>query len=227
MLDGEVGITAGSDAFTLKKGRAVLHEPMEFHRIRSTGNSTPTVIIFSFAAENMPKYQSKIFEITDLKEPANILKNLHEYFKFDGMFLVDIKNRSEVFYQLALKELESFVLRTISRQMKTKKIQKSRTAMNYSTIINIMEENLGKNLSVAEIAELCSMSEVNLKKTFSLYSGMGVMAYFNRLKTTAAITMLKNGMTVQETADSLGFANQNYFSTVFKRINGHSPSYYK
>ncbi len=227
VLDGEVGITAGNEAYTLKKGRAVLHEPMEFHRIRSVGNYTPTVIIFSFAAENMPQYQSKIFEISDTREPSKVLDNICEAFDYEGIHTTAIKDEESIYYQLALKGLEAFLLRTISRQMQTKKLLKSRTEKNYTGIINVMEENLGKSLSVGEIAELCNMSEVNLKKTFSLYAGMGVMAYFNRLKATVAISMLKNGMTVQETASALGFSNQNYFSTVFKRIIGQPPSYYK
>lgn len=228
VLNGELGITAGSDAFTLKKGRAVLHEPMEFHRLRSVGGSSPTVVIFSFAAENMPKYQSKIFEVLDLKEPPHILEDMHEAFDFsDLIYLSGVKENSETRYQLALKSLESFILRLISRQMNTKKFKKSRTAEHYSKIITVMEDNIDKNLSVSDIAELCNMSEINLKKTFSLYAGMGVTAYFNTLKVSTAISMLKNGMTVSETAAALGFANQNYFSTVFRRINGHSPSYYK
>ena len=56
---------------------------------------------------------------------------------------------------------------------------------------------------------------------------MGVMAYFNKMKIESAQNLIKNGMTVQETANMLGFSNQNYFSTVFKRITGKSPTFYK
>ena len=227
VLDGELGITAGNDAFTLTKGQAVLHEPTEFHRLRSVGGSSPTAIILSFSAENMPEYTSKIFDITDLKEPEKILNSIYENFIIVGICIADIKEKNETHYQLVIKSLESFLIHAISHQTKPKKISKSRTEKHYSTIINVMMDNLDKNLSVAELARLCNMSEVNLKKTFSLYAGMGVMAYFNNLKITSAIPMIQGGMTVQEVASSLGFANQNYFSTVFKRIDGHSPSYYK
>lgn len=56
---------------------------------------------------------------------------------------------------------------------------------------------------------------------------MGVIHYFNHLKIMAATEMLKNGLTVKETATALGFANQNYFSTVFKRITWSAPTHYK
>jgi len=52
---------------------------------------------------------------------------------------------------------------------------------------------------------------------------MGIMEYFNSIKMFRAQTLLKEGYTVKETALSLGFCDQNYFSTVFKRVMGKSP----
>ena len=228
VTDGEIGVTAGSDVFVLKKGQAVIHEPMEFHRLWSEGNSNPDIIIFSFAASNTPKLNSKIFEINDLSAPAYILKQLQKAFVFSGGINVrGIVSENTPDYQLAVKSLELFLLSLFSQKFITKPTRKTISAKNYSTIVTILENNIDKNLSVPDIAALCNMSIPNLKKTFSAYSGIGIMNYFNRLKITAAETMLKNGMTVSETADALGFSNQNYFSTVFKRISGFSPLEYK
>lgn len=227
VLDGHLGVTAGSELFILQKGQAVIHEPMEFHRLWSEGNSRPQIIIFSFSAVGMPKYSSKIFEIPNTEKPKAILKDIYSSFKISQSNVVGILENDNVNYQIALKQLEIFILNTISQKIQKDGTVKSQTAKNYATIVNVMESNIDKNLSVLEISDLCHMSEINLKKTFSRYSGMGVMAYFNQLKINASISMLKNGMTVQETANALGFSNQNYFSTVFKRITGHPPTYYK
>lgn len=224
---GELGITAGSDVFMLKKGQAVIHEPMEFHRLWSEGKVETEYIIFSFKASGVPKISSKIFEIKDLDITYAILKNIQENFKVHHNNVVEINDPDGVAYQTTIKELEMFILETLSERIEKRKDVKTQPAKNYTRIVNIMESNIDKKLSVAEIAKLCNMSEVNLKKTFSRYSGMGVMEYFNHLKITAAIERLKRGETVQETADSLGFLNQNYFSTVFKRITGKNPTYYK
>lgn len=53
------------------------------------------------------------------------------------------------------------------------------------------------------------------------------MKYFNRIKITRATDMIKCGVPVEEVALALGFANQNHFSTVFRRITGNPPSYYR
>ena len=100
-------------------------------------------------------------------------------------------------------------------------------AKNYARAMSVLENHIHQNLSVGEIARLCNMSEISLQKTFSKYAGIGVRQYYNRLKITAATQMLQAGVAVKECAKLLGFANQNYFSTVFKRITGTSPADYK
>ncbi len=227
VTEGELGITAGGDVFMLKKGQAVIHEPMEFHRLWNEGKVKTEYIIFSFKAKGVPKFSSNIFEIKDLAIPGEILNHIQENFKIHNNNVIEIQDPDSINYQIAIKELEMFILNTLSQKIEKSGKVKSQPAKNYTRIVNIMESNIDKNLSVWDIAKLCNMSEVNLKKTFSRYSGMGVMAYFNHLKVTAAIERLKRGETVQETANALGFSNQNYFSTVFKRITGKNPTYYK
>ena len=55
---------------------------------------------------------------------------------------------------------------------------------------------------------------------------MGIHKYLLKLKTAAAIQLLQQGCSVNEVSRQLGFANQNYFSTVFKRETGLPPSRY-
>lgn len=224
VMEGEIGVTAGSDVYLLKKGQAIIHEPMEFHRLWSEGNTCPHIIIFSFDAENMPEFTSKIFEIQDKTKAVEILFEMKEKFEIDGGNVKAVKESSQVLYQLTLKKLESFILTALSQKAKKGRVLKSRMAENYTNIVTVLEKNINKNMSVAEIADMCNMSEINLKKTFSKYAGMGVMNYFNQVKITAAKSMLKEGLTVKETAEKLGFSNQNYFSTVFKRVTGKAPS---
>jgi len=47
------------------------------------------------------------------------------------------------------------------------------------------------------------------------------------MKITSARLMLQRGQTVSTVSESLGFSNQFYFSSVFKKITGITPSKYK
>lgn len=227
VMDGQIGVTANTEVFTLSKGQAILHEPMEFHRLWNVENQCTTIIVFSFKAESVPNYHSKTFEIQDINAAKNVLRRIQSSFCFENRNLIGIKEGSITKSQIALKYLETFILELFNQQLEVHTSMSSRSMKNYTTIVNILESNVDQNLDIAEIARLCNMSEINLKQTFSKYAGMGVKNYFNRLKVNAAIPMIQNGATVQEVSDSLGFSSPNYFSTVFKRITGHVPSYYR
>lgn len=226
VTDGQVGVTAGTDVFVLEKGQAVIHEPMEFHRLWAEGNAQAGILILTFAADGVPHYADKFFPHADVDAAKAVLQSLRSCFQTSNMDLTGIMPEMDLKSQLALKDLELFILRLLSQKANVPALT-SRPARNYATIVKVLEDHIHQNLSIADIAKLCSMGEVSIKQTFSRFAGMGVMHYFNRLKVTYAIDLLQKGATVQEVATALGFANQNYFSTVFKRITGKSPSAYK
>lgn len=228
VLDGRLGITAGSNIHILEKGQAVIHEPMEFHSLWSEGGTSPTVVIFSFDCINMPCYSSKILQFPNTHHPLEILNQLHSSFRImHSANFLDIKKQDSIKHHLAIKAFELFLLNLINTDAGSDSILQTRSAQYFSKAVTILEENISKNLSVSEISVLTNIGIVNLKKIFSKYSGMGVIAYFTKMKTTAAISMLKSGMNVNEVSSALGFSNQNYFSTVFKRTTGYPPSHYK
>jgi len=223
---GKLGIVADTNAFILKQGQAILHEPWEFHRLWNE-DKTSEFITFTFTAENMPSYTSKIFEIKDLDKINNILEEMHSVYIFKGGHITQSRINCEIKSQIIIKTLESFFLEAISQKALAKEIYQGKTAKSYAMIVNLLENNLDKNLSLDEIATLCSMSKANLVKIFSKYSGMGVISYYNQMKINYAVPMLKGNMSIKEVAEKLGFENQNYFCTVFKKIKGKAPSHYR
>lgn len=225
--DGVLGVTAGSDVYVLTKGQAIIHEPMEFHALWSEGGTSPTVIVITFSASNIPCYSSKIFDSCDSLRAKEILDRLKKNFDIPINSFIGIKNENSTDYQIAVKELEIFLLSTLPKAGHKAQVLSSQSAKNYAKIVKILENNIDKRLSVSDIARLANMSEINLKKTFSKYAGTGVIAYFTELKINAAITLIRGGASVKECAMSLGFDNQNYFSATFKRVTGKRPSEYK
>ncbi len=227
VVDGKIGVTAESEVLMLEKGQAILHAPMHFHSLWSEGGTTPTVIFFSFKADGVPEYSSRIFHVEDISVPLEILDLIQSGFVMRDIHVDAITNTADFKYRFAVKKLELFLLEALSQNPGKSTAVKSRSAINFSVIMHILENNIDKNLSVTDIAQMCNMSENTVKKTFSKYSGMGIMHYFNNLKITAGISMLQEGLSVKETARLLGFEDQSYFSTVFKRITGYSPRSYK
>ncbi len=223
--EGKIGVTAGTDAFYLKKGQAIIHEPWEFHKLWSESDDVE-IIVFTLLIENIPKNYSKIFEVENLDIPDEIIKEIHTSFEMDNACVSKLSEEKRAECFKAIKKLEIFILSTVSKKDKNTPIEKSRSSKNYSVIVNVLKNNLDKNLSLDDIAHLCNMSKANVIKTFKKYAGTGVMNFFNEMKIDTACSMLKSNMSIKEISDALGFLNQNYFSAVFKRIKGKSPSKY-
>ena len=100
-------------------------------------------------------------------------------------------------------------------------------ALRYAEIVGTMRAHIGEDLSAEEIARLCRMSLSNLKKVFTKYAGMGVARYFTEMKMQRAAELLRSGKRVGEVAAELGYGDQNYFSTVFRRIMGMPPGSFR
>ena len=226
VIEGEVGVTAGEETSVLQKGEAVLHPPMEFHRVWYAGNIPGEILIFSFYADNVPQMEQRNFLLPDLRQPENILEKIQGSFEMADGNVLRMGNQ-ELLCQMALKELELFLLELFSGCRRTPAAVNSRSAENYVRIVRCLEEHIASNLSVDEVAGKCNMSTVNAKQTFAKFAGMGIKNYYNRLRIEKAVTMLSDGAAVQEVATALGFSSPNYFSTTFKRITGKSPTEYK
>ena len=228
VTEGEIGVTAGKDVFHLRRGQAILHEPNEFHNLWSERGREAGFVIFSFSAPHLTPPPFKIFEVRDLAEPFSILAEIESSLQMHKHWAEAVKEGCEQKAALAIKHLELFLLQTLhENKAQREQGHLPQSAKHYAEIVRFLESNLHRNLSVREIAEECRMGEVNLKKIFSRYAGMGVIAYFNHLKIRAAVTLLTQGATVREAAEQLGFLNQNYFCTVFKRVTGKPPKSFK
>lgn len=229
-FDGILGITAGKNVFTLKSGECFFHKPMEFHRLWAEKETEPFTIILTFSCNNIMKIHHGIYKIgkNEEKKLKLLLKKAKEIFVYnENGAVLSLKKEKDYDFQIFVNELENLMLTIIFGGYSEKNEIKSVTAEKYSKIIDVMEENISKRLSVEEIAKMCNLSVPNLKKIFKKYTGKGVMEYFSDIKTNRAKILLKDGKSVKEVSYDLGFEDQNYFNVFFKRNVGVSPGAYK
>ena len=218
VLSGTVGITAGDKVYMLNSGQCLLHPPNEFHRIRSEKGSEPHVLNLSFHAAAVPEYAGRVF--------APNLKQQEEFMEISMGVREGLRRSDAVKLNEQRLRLESWLLRAI-RSTTDNGIVESSAALRYAEIVNVLQEHLNDQLSASDVARLCNMSLSNLKKIFTRYAGMGVSRYFTEMKMRRAAVLLQSGKRVGEVAAELGFTDQNYFSTVFRRIMGVPPGQYR
>ena len=228
IVSGSLGVTAGTNSFILEGPAAVLHPPMEFHALRAERGTEPLLMIFSFDAQRMPRFDHRIFTLA----PANIeraVQALSLLQKSEAMRTPNGEPRPEQQQkqaQLALSEIEQLLLSLSECEETPDDVSYSSGNRNYRLALQIMEQHITAPLTTPELARLAHISPSLLKKLFSRYAGVGVMEYFRARKVNSSIPHLREGRSVQEVAAHFGFSSPSYFATVFRRVTGKTPGYY-
>ena len=92
-------------------------------------------------------------------------------------------------------------------------------------LIRFFRDNIGKRLSLSDIADKFNYSRSFLCKTFKEQTGESIMSHFNRLKVKEAERLLKEtDKTISEVAAAVGFPDAKYFGALFKSHTGASPT---
>jgi len=90
-----------------------------------------------------------------------------------------------------------------------------------------LHEHMHECVSLERIARALHVSPFHLSHVFSEENEFSLFAYLTTLRMERAKTLLTEGrMNVSQVAFSVGFASANYFSKVFRRHFGRSPSEY-
>lgn len=98
----------------------------------------------------------------------------------------------------------------------------------FMTRINkLIEDNMDNSeLSIADITQELGISRSLLHIKMKTFFNMSMTDYIKKCRMTMACELFKKGYNVGETAYRAGYSDPNYFSKVFKRTFGISPSDY-
>lgn len=111
-------------------------------------------------------------------------------------------------------------------------ILKDNSDCNNSKIIErvkvFINENYYKDISIADIAMYVNLSKNYLGYLFKQNTDMTIIEYIHRIRIMRAKELIEmSNMKVYEIASRVGYTDQHYFSMVFKKFVGVSPSEYK
>ena len=91
-----------------------------------------------------------------------------------------------------------------------------------------IEENLDKKLSLTDISESIHMNKSYISRMFKEKAGENLFDYINKRKIEKAKQLIKNNeLRMYEIALNVGMEDTAYFSRVFKKYEGISPSEYQ
>jgi AraC family transcriptional regulator len=89
-----------------------------------------------------------------------------------------------------------------------------------------MEANIGRRLSLNDLARAACVSRAHFARQFRLSTGTTPMAFLLLLRIQRAKQLLADGIKVSAVAAELGFCDQSHFSRTFREMTGSSPGIY-
>lgn len=183
-------------------------------RLREEGNEAHVIFLtaygdFSYAQSairlSASDYLLKPFEDGELEKTVLAIKNKMEAKKQEG----DTAHEQDVLSHSSIRKGE-----------KSKYVTE---ALNY------IKEHYGEyDISVRKIAESLGLSEGHLSHIFKKETDYTINAYITRYRIRSAMKLLQNcRYKVYEVAEMVGYKDITYFSTIFKKIAGVTPSEYQ
>lgn len=220
---GQAKIVFKNKSFPFPEGSIAIFPP----------NSTPN-IYYSNDKLNERYYiffnGSKINKILDELKLNDFIYNLGTFNEFIDTTM-DLLNDFKVnqFNNSAYKNI--LLLNIFAKIQKINSINKNATpssALVTPALLNMQQNFKEKYLSTSAYAKMCAVSENTFVKYFKDHTNTTPIKYFIGLKINNAIQQLTNtNRTINEIAYDLNFEDPLYFSRVFKKFTGFSPSHYR
>lgn len=229
-------LTAGSKEVRLEAGQMYIHKPNEFHNIRPDYKSVANSVILSFDCDCPKLLGIAGTVITCTSEQKRLIGGIIR--EATGAFSSPLGNPYTAVMEVAkdteygalqmirlyIEQLLILLIREGGRGITPKRSENSKLLIDIS---EWLEKNIDKQLHFSDILTQFNTSASVVKKVFHEQMDCGAMEYFTRLKVDAAKQMIReNDLNFTEIADRLAFNTSQYFTTVFRRVTGMTPTEY-
>ncbi|MCI3920782.1 response regulator [Paenibacillus sp. TRM 82003] len=143
-----------------------------------------------------------------------------------GSFVVPVDEDGRLSFREWQAELERFVF-AFSRLL-TVAARRSEAPTAMQEIADYIEQNYREELSLQEIADRFGLSREYISRRFKQERGENLSDFLLRTRIERAkLLLLNTAMRVAQVAEMVGYADEKYFSKVFKKAVGVSPNQYR
>ncbi|MGG1638565.1 response regulator transcription factor [Paenibacillus sp. NRS-1760] len=99
---------------------------------------------------------------------------------------------------------------------------------NMTLLLQFIRENYAEPLSLTEIAKHFHFNPSYLSSYFTAHNKEGFSEYLNKIRVEKAAELLQqDAASISEISGMVGYSDHSYFTKVFKKLTGLSPSHYR
>ena len=228
ICEGNGHIVIGENRYPIKKGMLFYIPPGVQQTVEPRAQNPEHYITVHFSCSRMvlePDGKWKYREnIQTLHQPT--AQKIMDYTPVEELFekLLDAWNDKGPSYEFVagtlLRQLFVLVSQNNKRQSKNHAI-----SLKIEQTIEFMRQNINGKVTLEELSGVTQLSKFYLSRAFKEATGYPIITYFNKMKIDKAKELLIEGdKKVKEVAYELGYTNEFYFSRIFKRFEGSSPT---
>ncbi|MBP3965901.1 response regulator [Paenibacillus lignilyticus] len=205
-------------SFDLKSMRQAIgaHNPKDFKRLlndycEKVGRQ-PNVTIRQIQRDLRQMIELSLSELKGIEATQSVLPNADEVSRI-----------------LDEKELQSFLsLLTQAIEAHCAGVGEAENVRSVREIALFLDEHYFEDLSLIDVAARFHMDAAYLSKLFKSITRENFTEYVTRKRMEKACELLKSSACkINEISELVGYENQRYFSQVFKRFTGQTPSEYR
>lgn len=224
---------------SMEKGQLLVCEPRKIRFSYEHSDAILGIINIRCGSPCLKRIKNRIFTLAgpELETVYRILEMGTAIFRKipeDGLFLGQEPAVGTADYQLQILknhiELLLLLLYAQFSQNGGKAIPPNRQNhydAKFTRIKACMRSHLHEALTLEDICRATGFSRSTVKRVFESQTDCGAVHYFLKLKIEEAKRLFRETeLTVTEVSDTLGFSSVHYFSRLFKKFTGHSPTGY-
>ena len=235
---GRVQIRADEEDITLEQGQIVFHRPNEFHSIRSL-DSAPNFFVLSFSCPSAAmslfdgfstrldkKLKGYLFSIIQEAEKTFVIPKNDPYLKKLER-KPDAPLGGEQLIKTYLEQFLIFLLRTVTSRIEPQPPKEEGNPL-LTSIQAYLADRVEMKLQIEDLCGEFGYSRSYLSRLFQKETGQSLGRYATKLKIDKAKQWIREtDMNFAQISAKLAFDNPQYFSRVFKRCTGMTPSEFK
>lgn len=207
-------------------GHMVLYRPKEPQKYEYYGEDQTEVYWIHFTGSNV-KNLLRSYGLTDDKRVFYCGSDLEYQNHFRAMIQELQMCKDDYTEMLEIHLRQIFIM--LHRYFKTSsKMNNSQITEEIDKATMFFNEHYNEDIRIDEYAEAHNMSTSWFIRNFKQYTGSTPMQYILSIRIYNAEALLKNPQyNITEIANIVGYDNPLYFSRIFKKVKGLSPSEYR
>jgi YesN/AraC family two-component response regulator len=233
IIDGFVEYNIEKECMMINKGDILLFNPGVYHREFITEDSDLHELHIGITNFRLEGFKKNFILTKDNSPVIRLKKHAVEFFNCCNDIIEEQKNNA-LGYDLVLKALVMKLLVILLRETHFKESVKNTVKYSFEStdkqnlvksIINFMNENYMNEISLDKIAKNMYLSPVYISKIFKEETGDSPINYLIKIRLEKAKALLEmERLPVKLAAKSVGYDDAYYFSKLFKKYYGISPS---